>query len=59
MLSSIYSAEIEEWNSSQKDTVDEKNTFDSFEYSASAIMPDLNDDIFREGSAKLEYSECF
>lgn len=59
MLSAIYSAEIEKWNNSQNNTEDEKDSYNTYEYSTSAGMPDLDDDIFRDGSAKLEYSECF
>ncbi len=59
MLSAIYSAVIEESNNSQNNTEYEKDSFDTYEYSTSAGMPDLNDDIFREGSAMMEHSECF
>lgn len=58
MLTSIYSAEIEDWNNAKIETGNEKDPNESKEFSTNTLL-DIHKDIFKEPSAKMEYPDCF
>lgn len=58
MLTSIYSADIQEWNKANIESGKDEETNDSKE-GLMKNRSDLHNDIFMETSATPEYSDCF
>ena len=59
MLTDIYSSDIEEWNNSQTRIQTDNGSTVIYQDNSGETMPELFEDVFREPTGGLEFSECF